>query len=113
MTVSSPSQWKIILAFGLVYLFWGSTYLGIGIAVEQIPPAYMCATRFMIAGLVMLAYCAATGRQIRFSAQHLFHLAVVGFLHCRDCTHNEAVAVTRLIAVLRSPPFVAVPQGFQ
>ncbi len=80
MTVSSPSQWKIILAFGLVYLFWGSTYLGISFAVEQIPPAYMCATRFLVAGLVMLAYCAAKGRQIRFSARHLFHLAVVGIL---------------------------------
>ena len=80
MTASSPSQWKIIFAFGLVYLFWGSTYLGISFAVEQIPPAYMCATRFLIAGLVMLAYCAAKGRQIRFSARHLFHLAVVGIL---------------------------------
>jgi drug/metabolite transporter (DMT)-like permease len=80
MTASSPSQWKIVLAFGLVYLFWGSTYLGISFAVEQIPPAYMCATRFLIAGVVMLAYCGAKGRQIRFSAQHFFHLAVVGIL---------------------------------
>jgi drug/metabolite transporter (DMT)-like permease len=80
MTASSPSQWKIILAFGFVYLFWGSTYLGISVAVQQIPPAYMCATRFLIAGFVMLAYCAAKGRQIRFSAHRLFHLAVVGIL---------------------------------
>ena len=41
MTTLPPSQWKIILAFGLVYVFWGSTYLGIGIAVEQIPPGFM------------------------------------------------------------------------
>jgi hypothetical protein len=49
-SASSPSRWKVIVAFGLVYVFWGSTYLGIGIAVEQIPPAVMCATRFLIAG---------------------------------------------------------------
>jgi drug/metabolite transporter (DMT)-like permease len=106
MTASSPSQWKIILAFGLVYVFWGSTYLGIGIAVEQIPPAYMCATRFMIAGLVMLAYCAATGRQIRFSAQHLLHLAVVGILLLMGgnltLSYAELILPTGLAALLVS-----------
>jgi drug/metabolite transporter (DMT)-like permease len=74
------SRWKIILAFGLVYVFWGSTYLGIGIAVEQIPPAMMCAVRFSIAGVLMLAYCALTGRRVRFTALQLSHLAAVGIL---------------------------------
>jgi len=80
MSPSSPNQWKIVLAFGLVYVFWGSTYLGIGIAVEQIPPAYVCATRFLIAGILMLAYCAMARRPIWFSARHLAHLAAVGIL---------------------------------
>lgn len=75
-----PSRWQVILAFGLVYVFWGSTYLGIGIAVEQIPPGVMCAARFLIAGTVMLAYCAVTGRRIRFSTTQLWHLAAVGIL---------------------------------
>src|ERR1700687_638880 len=77
---TSPSRWKVILAFSLVCVFWGSTYLGIGIAVEQIPPGVMCASRFLIAGTVMLAYCALTGRRIRFSARQLGHLAAVGIL---------------------------------
>src|SRR5580704_2748594 len=106
MTASSPSQWKIILAFGLVYLFWGSTYLGIGIAVEQIPPGYMCATRFTIAGVIMLAYCAATGRRIRFSARHLFHLAVVGILLLMGgnltLSYAELILPTGLAALLVS-----------
>ena len=55
----------VILAFGLVYVFWGSTYLGIAIAVEHIPPALMCATRFLIAGILMLAYCACAGAGLR------------------------------------------------
>ncbi len=79
-TVASASRWKIVVAFGLVYVFWGSTYLGIGIAVEQIPPGVMCAARFLTAGTVMLAYCALTGRRIRFSARQLGHLAAVGIL---------------------------------
>ncbi len=80
MTTPSASRWKIVVAFGLVYVFWGSTYLGIRIAVEQVLPGVMCATRFLIAGLVMLAYCAVTGRRILFSARQLGHLAVVGIL---------------------------------
>jgi len=70
----------VFFALGLVYLFWGSTYLGIRIAVEHIPPALMCATRFIVAGLLMLGYCAATGRSIRFSPRPLGQIAVVGIL---------------------------------
>jgi drug/metabolite transporter (DMT)-like permease len=70
----------VILAFGLVYLFWGSTYLGIDIAVQTIPPALMCAVRFSIAGVVMLAVCAATGRRIFYSRKQIALCAVVGIL---------------------------------
>ena len=30
---------KVIIAFALVYVFWGSTYLGIGIAVKYVSPS--------------------------------------------------------------------------
>ena len=80
MTSSQKDRWTLILAFGLVYLFWGSTYLGIAIAVEQIPPALMCATRFLIAGIVMLAYCGISGRRILYSPRQLWHMAAVGIL---------------------------------
>ncbi len=75
-----PNRWMVILAFGLVYLFWGSTYLAIDIAVETIPPALMCAVRFSIAGVVMLAVCAATGRKIFYSPKQIALAAVVGLL---------------------------------
>ncbi len=76
----SPSRFAVILAFGLVYLFWGSTYLAIDIAVQSIPPALMCAVRFSIAGVVMLLVCAATGRKIWYSAKQIALAAVVGIL---------------------------------
>jgi drug/metabolite transporter (DMT)-like permease len=79
-TTQRPRRWMVILAFGLVYLFWGSTYLGIDIAVQTIPPALMCALRFSIAGVVMLAVCAATGRRIFYSAKQIALAAVVGLL---------------------------------
>jgi drug/metabolite transporter (DMT)-like permease len=98
------SRWKIVVAFGLVYLFWGSTYLGIGIAVEQISPAVMCAARFSIAGTVMLAYCALTGRRILFSARQLGHLAAVGILLLMGgnltLSYAERIVPTGLSALL-------------
>jgi drug/metabolite transporter (DMT)-like permease len=69
-----------ILCFGLVYVFWGSTYLAIGIAVEHIPPPLMCGTRFLAAGLVMLGYCAIRGQSVHYSGVQLLHLAVIGIL---------------------------------
>jgi drug/metabolite transporter (DMT)-like permease len=75
-----PSRWTVILAFGLVYLFWGSTYLAIDIAVQTIPPALMCGLRFSIAGVVMLTVCALTGRQVLYSPLQLARSAVVGLL---------------------------------
>jgi len=70
----------VVLAFGLVYLFWGSTYLAIDIAVQTIPPALMCGLRFSVAGVVMLAVCAATGHRILYSARQIALAAVVGLL---------------------------------
>jgi drug/metabolite transporter (DMT)-like permease len=80
MQSSSPSRFILFFNFGLVYIFWGSTYLGIDIAVQHIPPALMCATRFTIAGVIMLAYCVARGQNIRYSARQLLQLAIVGNL---------------------------------
>ncbi|HEY1656933.1 MAG TPA: EamA family transporter [Candidatus Sulfotelmatobacter sp.] len=76
----TPSRFAVILAFGLVYLLWGSTYLAIDIAVQSIPPALMCGVRFLIAGVVMLAVCALTGRTIWYSPRQLALAAIVGIL---------------------------------
>jgi drug/metabolite transporter (DMT)-like permease len=70
----------VILAFGLVYLFWGSTYLAIDIAVQTIPPALMCGIRFSIAGTVMLAVCAVTGRKVLYSPKQIVLAATAGLL---------------------------------
>lgn len=80
MSSSSPSRFALAFNFGLVYLFWGSTYLGIDIAVEKIPPPLMCGVRFSIAGLLMLVYCVARGQSIRFSRREYVRTAIVGLL---------------------------------
>ncbi|HEX3741849.1 MAG TPA: EamA family transporter, partial [Terriglobales bacterium] len=80
MSSTSSSRATLVLSFGLVYLFWGSTYLAIDLAVEHIPPALMCATRFTIAGIIMLGYCLLRGENIRYSAKKLLQLAIIGNL---------------------------------
>jgi drug/metabolite transporter (DMT)-like permease len=45
----------IWLGIAILYVVWGSTYLGIRIAVETIPPFLLAGTRFGLAGLVLLA----------------------------------------------------------
>lgn len=72
---------KVVVAFGLVYIFWGSTYLAIGItSAEGIPPFVMCAMRFLIAGPLMLAACALFGRNVCISLQEALRLAAIGGL---------------------------------
>jgi drug/metabolite transporter (DMT)-like permease len=39
-----------------LYLVWGSTYLGIRVAIDTIPPFVMAGIRFVIAGLVLLGW---------------------------------------------------------
>lgn len=46
----------IVLSLLAVYLIWGSTYLGIRIALESWPPFLMSALRFLVAGAAMYAF---------------------------------------------------------
>jgi drug/metabolite transporter (DMT)-like permease len=71
----------VALNFGLVYVLWGSTYLAIRIVVtEHIPPAMMGAVRFLVAGSVMLAVCAAMGKKIALSRQDFLRVGAIGVL---------------------------------
>jgi drug/metabolite transporter (DMT)-like permease len=52
--MASP-KWLVVVAFLLVYLIWGSTYLAIAKAIDTIPPFVMAGTRFLAAGGVLYA----------------------------------------------------------
>ncbi len=49
------------LALAAVCLFWGTTYLGIRIALESFPPVYLIAIRYTISGSILLAVAALGG----------------------------------------------------
>ncbi len=54
---------KIVLAFGSVYIIWGSTYLAIRFAIETIPTFFMGGTRFLIAGSIVYIFLRVRGRE--------------------------------------------------
>lgn len=56
-----PARSKLIAAFASVYLIWGSTYLGIRLAIETIPPFLMLTARYMIAGIILYIWSRARG----------------------------------------------------
>jgi drug/metabolite transporter (DMT)-like permease len=59
---ASATSWQLLLAFAIVYIVWGSTYLAIRFAVESIPPLLMAGTRFLAAGGVLYALSLARSR---------------------------------------------------
>jgi drug/metabolite transporter (DMT)-like permease len=60
--VPPPARvWLQVLAFATVYLIWGSTYLGIRVAVRSLPPFMMAGGRYLLAGLILYAVLRATG----------------------------------------------------
>ena len=56
----SPSRTTLMLAFATIYVVWGSTYLGIRVAIESIPPFLMAGIRYLVAGSLLAAWLAAT-----------------------------------------------------
>lgn len=52
--ITAPTS-HLVIAFAVVYVVWGSTYLGMAIAIETMPPFLMAATRFIVAGTLLIA----------------------------------------------------------
>ena len=51
-----PSAAALWTNMAVIYVVWGSTYFGIALAVETMPPFLMAAIRFALAGLLLIAF---------------------------------------------------------
>src|SRR2546423_15411210 len=51
--MNRPTRAQLVTAFAVLYLIWGSTYLGIRFAIESVPPFLMGGTRFLLAGAIL------------------------------------------------------------
>lgn len=47
------NHFKILLALFLVYITWGSTYIGIKLSLPVLPPFLMCGLRMLLAGVLL------------------------------------------------------------
>jgi drug/metabolite transporter (DMT)-like permease len=74
------STLNVWLALATVYLVWGSTYLAIAIAVQTLPPLFYSGVRFGSAGLLLTAWLAFRGVDLRVSGRELAGAAIVGTL---------------------------------
>jgi drug/metabolite transporter (DMT)-like permease len=54
----------VAVALAAVYLIWGSTYLGVAVAVRSLPPLLMLSIRFLVAGGVLYAWSVRRGDRI-------------------------------------------------
>jgi drug/metabolite transporter (DMT)-like permease len=55
--------WKTLLAFGIIYFVWGSTFLAIRVGVREVPPLILAAMRFFVAGVVLYGWMIARGER--------------------------------------------------
>lgn len=78
-STSRPSRTALIFAFAVLYVIWGSTYLGIRVAVETMPPFLMASARFLIAGGVLFAFLKLRGAAWPSRRQWLVN-AIIGTL---------------------------------
>ncbi len=58
---AAPPRWRVLLAFAIVYLVWGSSYLAIRFGLETLPPFLMAGARFALAGALLLAWARQRG----------------------------------------------------
>ena len=67
--------------FGLLGLIWGSSFLLIKVAVEELEPLPVVSIRIGLAALIMLVFMLATGRRLPDSRRERIALLVVGVMN--------------------------------
>ena len=62
MTTDARQRLRLVAAFAVVYIVWGSTYFAIRIGVQDIPPFLLGGARNASAGLVLMLVAMASGQ---------------------------------------------------
>src|SRR6202023_4309820 len=58
---SNPPRWQTLVAFGIIYFVWGSTFLAMRVGVREVLPLLLASMRFFIAGLVLVGWMRLSG----------------------------------------------------
>jgi drug/metabolite transporter (DMT)-like permease len=103
----------IILAFAAIYVIWGTTYLGIRVAVETIPPFFMAGARFLFAGMLIFIILRVRGVPMpkRFhwrSAVFIGALLLVGGNGLVTWSEQQVASSTAALVVATVPLWIAL-----
>jgi drug/metabolite transporter (DMT)-like permease len=77
-----PASWAVVLAFTLIYVSWGTTFLAIreGVHAQHLPPCLFGGTRVAAAGLILLVFLAFRGERLRFARSEYRWIALTSVL---------------------------------
>jgi drug/metabolite transporter (DMT)-like permease len=70
---------RLLLAFGAIYLIWGSTFLAIRFGVESFAPFRMMGVRSIVAGMILVLWGRMQSKE-RLTRAHLRSAALLGTL---------------------------------
>ncbi len=80
VTPETATPLAIAVALGAIYLIWGSSFLGIRIAIEDFPPFLMSGLRYLFAGVVLYVYMWLRGAESPRPREWLASAGVAIFL---------------------------------
>ena len=63
-----PARWRVVLAFGIVYLGYGLNFLAIKAGVESMPAFLFAASHILGAGVILMAWTAVRGGRVLMPA---------------------------------------------
>ena len=75
-TTTPPSRLQLLLAYAVLYLVWGSTYLAMKWAVTTLPPFSTAALRFVFSGVLLVGWGLLAKKREPITREHL--LAALG-----------------------------------
>jgi drug/metabolite transporter (DMT)-like permease len=110
LAVATPVDNRLAIALSLfaVYVIWGSTYLGLRIAIESFPPLLITGVRFFIAGLLMFGWLAWRGNALP-SRIEVRNAIITGTLMLGVGTGGVAFAEQWVASALAATAVAVVP----
>jgi drug/metabolite transporter (DMT)-like permease len=81
-STAAPALGLVLAALGIVYVVWGSTYLGIRIVVQQAPPLTSMGLRYLCAAVLLGAVLATRGgvRRLALTGRQALGAAFLGLM---------------------------------
>lgn len=67
---------KVLLAFGVIYIIWGSTFFAVQVGLKSFPPFLFSAIRLLIAGGALAIFCAIKRDPFPSTAEILKHMGL-------------------------------------